>query len=317
MKPKFTPLLAPNQQPNLDEINYPLLISNKIDGIRCILYKGEILSRSLKQIQNKQLRKKLQPLADYTKEYNLILDGEIYSPDLTFQEIVSFVMTMDFSDPKSIKKYGEIKKTPEHLKFHCFDAIKDDNLDTPFIDRVQLVETIAMLFPEIMYSVQEYLLHSKEEIEKHFDIALDNGEEGLILRNPQGKYKCGRCTLKEQNVFKLKPYRTFDAKIINVIQATKVDPNAEKKTNELGRSVTSKKKDDRILIEKASAFLVKYEGKDLKVVIAMTDIEKEKIWKNRETYIGRWIEYKGMLIGAKDLPRHPVMERWRKDKDGS
>ena len=311
----WKPLLAPNQQPNLDEINYPLLVSNKIDGIRCILYKGEILSRSLKQIQNKQLREKLKLLADYTKEYNLILDGEIYSPELTFQEITGFVMTKDFEDPKTIKKHGEVLKIPKDLKFCCFDVIKDNNLDTPFIDRVKLIETVAMLFKDIMYPVQEYLLNSKEEVEKHFEIALDNGEEGLILRNPEGKYKCGRCTLKEQNVFKLKPYRTFDAQITGVVQATIVDPNAEKKTNELGRSVTSKKKDDRILIEKASAFNVQYEGKELKVVLAMTDEEKEEVWRNKEQYIGKWIEYKGMLVGAKDVPRHPVMLRFRSDKD--
>ena len=311
----WKPLLAPNQQPNLYEINYPLLVSNKIDGIRCILYKGKILSRSLKQIQNKQLRGKLQSLADYTKEYNLILDGEIYSPELTFQQITSMVMTQDFEDKKSIKKYGQIVQIPVNLKFHCFDAIKEDNLDTPFIDRVKLVETVAMLFEDIMYPVQEYLLNSKEAVEKHFEIALDNGEEGLILRDINGGYKCGRGTLKEGLIYKVKPYRTFDAKILDVIQATKVNPNAEKTINELGRSVTSKKKGDRISIEKASAFLVKYKEKEVKPTLKMTDKQKKEVWKNRESYVGKWIEYKGMLVGAKDVPRHPTFVRWRTDKD--
>jgi len=320
---KFKPMLAPNDEPNLNEIKYPILASYKLDGIRCIFLKGEMVSRSLKPIQNKQLREKFKPLADYTREHSLILDGEIYSPKLTFQQITSLVMTQDFEDKKSIKKYGHIVQIPVHLKFHCFDAIKDDDLDSPFIDRVKLVETTAMLFKNIMYPVQEYLLNSKKEVEKHFEIALDNGEEGLILRNPQGRYKCGRGTLKEGLIYKVKPYRTFDAQIIGVVQSTVVDPNAEKKTNELGRSVTSKKKDDRILIEKASAFMVEYTEdcqtdypRKLKVVIAMPDEAKEEIWRNKEQYIGRWIEYKGMLIGAKDVPRHPVMLRFRKDKNG-
>ena len=68
------------------------------------------------------------------------------------------------------------------------------------------------------------------------------------MKSINGRYKCGRGTLREGLIFKVKPFRTFDAKILGVIQATKVDPEAEKKTNELGRSVTSKKKDDRILI---------------------------------------------------------------------
>ena len=45
-----------------------------------------------------------------------------------------------------------------------------------------------------------------------------------------------------------------------------------------------------------------------------SDEEKEDIWSKRSTYIGKTIEYKGMLIGAKDVPRHPVMIRFREDK---
>ena len=48
----FKPLLAPNQEVDLKEIQYPIMASYKLDGIRCIFYKGQILSRSLKQIQN-------------------------------------------------------------------------------------------------------------------------------------------------------------------------------------------------------------------------------------------------------------------------
>ena len=103
MSKKIKPMLAPNKQPNLDELSYPLLSSNKLDGIRCIFKNGEMLSRSLKQIQNKQLHQRFQVLKNYTKIHNVILDGEIYSHKLTFQEITSFVMTQDFTDKKSIK----------------------------------------------------------------------------------------------------------------------------------------------------------------------------------------------------------------------
>jgi len=344
----FKPLLAPNKQPDLDELNYPLLTSYKLDGIRCIFYKGQILSRSLKPIPNKQLREKFEPIRAYTEKYDLILDGEIYSPDLTFQEITSFVMTQDFEDKKAIKKFGEIKKIPYHLKFYCFDAVEKNNLSQFYADRI-LNNVIPLIYTDIIKLIEivtQDIVKSKQEVELYFEKALKEGYEGLILRNPESRYKCGRATLKENIIYKLKPYRTFDAKIIDVIQATIVNPNAEKKINELGRSVTSKKKDDRILIDKASAFLVKYcnkcngtgkiyhechsqngqpkgygtyfscnSCKEVKPVITMTDEEKEEIWKNKESYIGRCIEYKGMLVGSKDVPRHPTMLRFREDKD--
>jgi DNA ligase-1 len=163
--------------------------------------------------------------------------------------------------------------------------------------------------------VKQNLLLAPEAVNTYYEEALNWGCDGLILRDPNGKYKFGRGTVKEGLIYKMKPFQTFDAKIIDVIQATEVREGAEKKINELGRSVTSKKKDDRVLIEKASAFVVLYEGKELKVTIAMTDEEKTEVWKNKEKYIGKCIEYKGMLVGAKELPRHPVFLRFREDKE--
>jgi len=311
---KFLPMLAPNDKVNLDEIKYPILASTKLDGIRCIFYKGEMVSRSLKPIVNKQLKEKFQPIADYSKEHNLILDGEIYSPDLTFQEIISFVMTKDLEDSKTIKKMGGSVSIPEDLKFYCFDIVKDDNFDEEFIERNYIAQEIVMDFEDLIVLVAQTNVISKHQVEAHFEYALDKGYEGLILKSFDGRYKCGRGTLKEGLIYKVKPFLTFDSKIIDVVQSTEVNEDAEKKTNELGRSVTSKKKDDRHLIEKASAFLVNYEDKELKVVLAMTDEEKIEVWANKDEYIGKWIEYKGMLVGAKDVPRHPVMIRFRKDK---
>ncbi|RLI98729.1 MAG: hypothetical protein DRP08_07915 [Candidatus Aenigmatarchaeota archaeon] len=310
MNTRFLPMLAPNQQPNLNDIQYPILASYKLDGLRCIFLKGEMLSRSLKPIVNKQLREKFKPIADYSRKYDLILDGEIYSHELTFQEITRFVMTKDFEDVKSVKKHGNVLEIPNHLKYYCFDCIENDNFDKEFSARVEDVYKVALEFDNLIIPVRQHRVSSKEAVEVEFDVALENGFEGLILRSYEGRYKCGRGTLKEGIIYKVKPYRTFDGVITEVIQSTEVDPNAEKKTNELGRSVTSKKKDDRILIEKASAFRVDYEEHELKVVLAMTDDEKEMVWKQRALHIGRTIEYKGMLIGSKDVPRHPVMLRF-------
>lgn len=311
---KFKPMLAPNDKVNLDDIQYPSLASFKLDGIRSEFISGEMLSRSLKPIQNKQLRIKLARLAEFSQMYGDILDGEIYSPKLTFQLITKFVMTQDFEDKKSIKKYGEVLTIPKHLKYYLFDVITNNNLDELFKNRVIKVKRVAKQFPDLIEIVEQFEVNFKEEVEVLFEKALNQGYEGLILKDPSGRYKCGRGTIKEGLIYKVKPFETFDAKILDVVQATEVDSNAEKKINELGRSVTSKKKGDRILINKASAFEVKYKDLNLKVVIAMTDEEKEKVWINRESYIGRIIEYKGMLVGSKDVPRHPVMIRFREDK---
>jgi len=311
---KYKPMLAPNDKVNLDEIKYPLLASFKLDGIRSEFKSGDMLSKSLKPIVNKQLRKKFAPLIEQAKIHGCIFDGEIYSPKLTFQEITRYVMTQDFEDPKSIKKHGEILTIPDHLKYYAFDCIQNDDLTQTFYNRILGTESLLHGFNNLVEVIEQVEVNSKEEVEALFEKALSAGYEGLILKDPNGKYKCGRGTIKEGLIYKVKPFVTFDAEILGVVQATEVDPNAEKKTNELGRSVTSKKKGDRILIDKASAFEVEYEGKRLKVTLAMTDEEKGAVWAKRSTYIGKIIEYKGMLIGSKDVPRHPVMIRFREDK---
>lgn len=304
---KFKPQLFSNDLPTYDDITYPVIASYKLDGIRCIFKDGEMLSRSLKQIPNKQLQERFQFLKDYSRVNNIILDGELYDHNMTFQEITHYVMTEDFESERSIKKHGEVKVIPDTLQFHMFDRLNPDNLNEKYIDR--LLHNGIIKFKYLRY-VKTSKIPNKQLLEAFYKKALNNGYEGLIVRNPESKYKMGRVTFKSGDGYKFKPYRTFDAVIKNVIQATKVRDGAEKTTNELGRSVTSKKKDDRVLVNKAAAFLCEYEGKDIKVVIAMTDKEKEKIWKDRDKYINSVLEYKAMLLGAKDVPRHPVMLRF-------
>lgn len=294
----FKPMLAPNEIIDIKTLKYPLLVSYKLDGIRCLFQNGEMTSRALKQFPNVQLRKRFEGLTKIADLYNIILDGELLAKSLTFNELSGITRQLD-------------KELPEDLFFYCFDIIQQEQFLMPFQIRISNIHELKAPYVKI---VKQKLLNTVEEVNKYYEEALDWGCDGLILRDPNGRYKFGRGTVKEGLIYKMKPFQTFDAKIINVIQATEVREGAEKKINELGRSVTSKKKDDRILIEKASAFVVIYEGKELKVTIAMTDEEKEKVWRNRKKYIKRFIEYKGMLVGSKDLPRHPVFLRFRDDK---
>jgi DNA ligase-1 len=300
----FKPMLAPNEKIDITTLKYPLLASYKLDGIRCIFKDGRLYSRALKDFPNVQLWNRFGHLARLAKEKNIILDGELLAKSLTFNELSGITRQLD-------------KELPEDLFFYCFDAIKKENFNQPFTERINnYFSDFGTTIPYVKI-VDQQLIFSISAIEKYYEEALDWGCDGLILRSPEGRYKFGRSTVKEALIYKLKPFVTEDSKIVEVIQATEVRAGAEKKINELGRSVTSKKNADRVLIEKAAAFVVLYEGKQLKVTIAMSDDEKKEIWKNRKSYIGKWIEYKSMKVGMKEdgLPRHPTTIRFRTDKD--
>ena len=339
---EFKPLLAVDATEHLDNVKFPKLASTKFDGIRCVFHpeKG-MISRSFKKIQNLQLQFKFEQMQEHAEMTNIIFDGELYSHDLNFQEIMRTCMTQDFWTTKGSRRIMEekgftdfldykkyVSKLIDSISFYCFDCVGmlSDSHKAPFVNRQMTIKDIDLPF---VIPVEQWEVHSADEVRDAFKKALDKGFEGLILRDPNGPYKFGRSTLKEEYLLKCKPFESFDGQVIEVIQATEVDPNAEKTVNELGRSVTSKKKDDRIPIEKASAFKVRYiedvtdlqgvpqeqYGHELKVSLAMTDVEKEEVWKNRDSYIGKWIEYKGMVVGAKDVPRHAVMLRFREAKE--
>ena len=315
-------MLASNDVVDLQKIRYPKYASYKLDGIRVVFHPVlGMVSRSLKPIQNLQLQNKFQELVLKAKTEGIIFDGEFYAHGRTFQEITSAVMTKDFYDDKTFKKYikefGEdandyILDLLRSIRFHCFEYVYKP--EQPFLEKLDVFDSLTEE-NLLVAAVPQIMVHCAKDVEELFEIALKDGYEGLILRDPYSPYKFGRSTLKEEAMLKVKPYKTFDGKIIGVVQSTEVNPEAEKKINELGRSVTSKKKDDRVLIEQASAFWVNYEDHALKVSLAMTDTEKKAIWHNKDFYIGKMIEYKGMLVGAKDVPRHAIMLRFREDRE--
>ncbi|MFA5048558.1 MAG: hypothetical protein WC516_06055 [Patescibacteria group bacterium] len=324
MKEKpFRPMKAPNEQlpgntayEKACNLTYPILGSDKYDGFRCIFYEGQQRTASLKPFNNIHINKKFQPIVNFINQemsYKPLFDGELMTPSLPFN-----VFSGIFRSDEMI--------LPEDTKFYMFDGVYCDKFDEQFKDRQWYVEKASKAFPELIVPVEQKLLNSPEEVVAYYEEALSksfiyNEEEhficdGLILRSLDGHYKKGRGTLKEGLIYKLKPYQDFDAKIIDVIEGTKVDINAEKKINEMGYSETSRKKGDRILGGWACDFVVLHENKKpLKVSIAESKEKKIEIWNNKEYYIGKTLEYKGLLVGAKDLPRHATSIRLRPDKD--
>lgn len=323
---KFSPFLLPNDEIDLTLLEYPYLCSAKLDGCRLLVKQGTIVTRSLKSLPNKQLNEKFDPLRKFSEENNFILDGEIFISNVPFQFIVSCFMTEDYDDMKAIKKWTKLcqehdyfisrKEMLDKLKFYMFDGIKVPHYDEPFGMRyINNVNKWSKEFPNLIEEVKHNVVNTVKDVEKQFEEALSEGYEGLVLRNPASPYKFGRATVKENSAYKIKPWVTTESKIIDIVQATVVNEDVEKTITELGRSRTSKKQNDRHTIDKANAFVVNFEGKELSVPIAMPDEMKKYIWNHQDEYIGKFVEYKFLKIGMKDLPRIPKMIRMRFDKN--
>lgn len=318
----FKPMLATDATKELDNIKYPKYASLKLDGIRCIFHPElGMVSRSLKQIPNKQLQEKFRVLTEDAQRTGIIRDGELYSHKLTFQEITSACMTKDFYDMKTQKKIlkqldgdkiatvGHFAKLLGNIEFCQFDSVDPDRYYTPLKDRINhhVPEGASVQF------VTQNLMHTREEIDSFFKTALDTGYEGLILRDPNSPYKYGRSTLKEEFMLKVKPFETEDLEVINVIE--RMENLNESFKNELNQSTKRNTKEDKQGTGIASCFEVIYNNLLMKVTLTGTEDFRREIWENKEKYIGRIIEVKGMKIGAKDVLRHPTFMRFRKDRD--
>lgn len=322
---RFLPMKAPNTElpgktayDKACTLTYPLLASFKLDGFRCVFYQGQQRTASLKSFNNLHINEKFKPIVDWIKyraDLNLLWDGELLAPSTPFN-----VFSGIFRSDEMI--------LPEDTKFFMFDGVVNDHFEEEFSKRQRYVSWAVKHFPGLINPVEQKLVNSPEEVIAYYEQALSwveeyQGEEhfvcdGLILRHPGSKYKTGRGTLKEGLIYKLKPYQSFDAKIIGIEEGTNVDPKAAKKINEQGYSETSQKKADRIPGGWAKNFIVIHEGKkELAVAIKDTKEHKIYIWNHQDEFIGKTVEYKGLEIGMKDqgLPRHPTQTRFRPDKD--
>ena len=123
------PMLAHDYNKRGKSIQFPCFVQKKFDGTRCIAVpqKG-LYSRNRKSY----------PHLDHIKEEinklppNMILDGELYSETLSFQEIVGLVK-------RETLKAGDQEKQLQ-IQFHVYDLIND----APYVQRYSNLQLLLL-----------------------------------------------------------------------------------------------------------------------------------------------------------------------------
>jgi DNA ligase-1 len=285
----FKPMLLPRETPDLDKLRYPIIASAKLDGIRCLIKDGVALSRTLKPIPNKSIQAWAKKYADKLEG----MDGELIVGDPTsstvYRDTNSFVMSHD--------KEGE-------FWYYQFDYW---NLDAPYDKRIG---NALIPVPESVIFLGYKIVNNKEELLKYEETVLNVGYEGLILRNPNGKYKYGRCTVKEDNAFKLKRFEDAEAVIVGFEEEMHNGNIAE--TNELGRTKRSTAKSGMVGKQSLGAFTCRTpEGIEFSIGSGFSQQDRLDYWKSKDSLMGCTVKYKHFPIGVKDKPRHPIFLGFR------
>jgi len=166
------PMLAQSYSKHAHKINFPCLISPKLDGIRCLAVKRgnevKLLSRQSKEF----------PFLDHIKKAiqqidgDIILDGELYKHGTSFQELTSIIR-------KSKTKHPD----EGQLEYHVFDIVSEDR----FWDRCQKYIDICNTVDNPLVSVPQYKTLDTLDVNKLHAEFLLAGYEGSMLRNMEDK----------------------------------------------------------------------------------------------------------------------------------
>lgn len=294
------PMLA-ETLPGADRIQrWPVLCSPKLDGVRCVLQDGAILSRSMKPIRNRAVQQsELVGMTTYG------IDGELICEDqqgrvLPFNDIQSAVMSAD-------TRFDET--TQISFAFCAFDRF-DRGLDMPFEDRLRALALVATNVPCFRIVPHRYV-HDVDELIAYEEEQLDLGYEGIMIRDPKGPYKEGRSTLQQGWLLKLKRFEDSEAVVIGFEEL--LTNNNAPITNQLGLTERSHHQANLAPADTLGTLLVRdlKTGVEFGIGTGFEQKTRKAIWNDRERTLGRVVNYQHFSRGAKDKPRFPSFRGFR------
>jgi DNA ligase-1 len=291
----FKPMLA-GKCTDITKLNYPVLVSPKLDGIRATIQNGVVLSRSLKPIPNRYCQ-------ELFKNLPVGLDGELIVGSPTDKDVyrtsVSGVMRED----------GE----PD-VKFYAFDIFNR----LPFKKRLDQIGRDLKGDHDVSV-VTHIMVTTPDELTRQEEFWLEQGFEGLMVRCPDAPYKQGRSTEKEGWLLKVKRFCDAEATIVGFYEEMENQNDAKK--NALGRTERSTCKDGMVGKGTLGGFNVRgLEGSDYADVEfsiggGFTADERLTAWKDRKLLIGAIVKYRYFPTGSKERPRFPVFQGFRDKRD--
>lgn len=258
------PMLAHDFKKRGHDIKWPCYGQPKLDGFRCLFTRSlGFWSRGGKSFFKGDPSDKVD-LNHLWVNTSYVLDGELILPKpYTFQQTC-----------EAIKK----QRTETHfLEYHVFDLV-DVNCSLPFLERLELLESILASCPPKVKLVSAKLLESKDQAMEMFAECIEQGHEGLILRNMDGLYKAGH---RSADLQKYKEFLDSEFTIVNVV--------------------------DGVGKEKGAAvYVCETNGKTFLVRPRGTYEERQKIFKNKKKYINGKLTVRYQNLSKDNIPRFPV-----------
>jgi DNA ligase-1 len=275
---------------DLTKIRLPCYASPKIDGFRCGLDHNQAYTSRLSLFPNLVFQKATTGL--FRKPW--FLDGEVVVGKRRGKGVLtrtSSGLTTKEGDPD--------------WKLWLFDLWDKDE---PFGNRyAQLQDIVEELGHKRIKLVHQVYITNYAQLVAYLEEQLALGFEGIMTRDPQGTYKQGKSTLREQYLLKVKPFEDFEFLIEGYYEEQK--NNNEAKKDKTGKSKRSSSKANKI----GKGTLGGFTGTELKtgakvrVGGGFSAAQRQEFWDKRDAIVAAKTigKAKKQVVGEKDRPRHP------------
>lgn len=300
-----------------EKLRFPLIGMPKIDGVRGINLEGTIKQRTLKPLGNKLIEELFSGALFVGFDGELAVAGAETAWDLC-RRSTSLVRS---------------SKGGTDVEWHLFDYLHPHVASLGYQERLKaLQEYVEKLQREwngtpgvaLLRVVPHTVLHSLEDFLNFENSCMEAGYEGVIVRDPFGKHKDGRATVKTGAYMRRKPFIDFEGEVVGFTEA-KENQN-EAVTNALGRSERSTHKENMVPkgmignIQKRVMQDVVYMDRTLLVKDQIVTVgpgempheERIKFFNEPHLILGQIGKSKILAHGQKDNPR---MGTWKCFRD--
>ena len=285
----FRPLLSATLEDPL-RLTFPIMLSPKLDGLRCVIRDGQALSRTLKPFRNKYVQEALSTLPNG-------LDGELIVGAANSGNVLGRTQSGIMSSE------GEPDFT-----YHVFDNWSDPG--RAFQARWWALHDVNHSRVKV---VPHLVVHSIEEFIQYEQDAIDTGYEGVMIRGIHGRYKFGRATHNDQLLWKFKRFRDGEALVTGIEEG--VHNTNEQTADAFGNSKRSHHQDGMVLSGRVGTILATdwSTGQQLRISPGeMTQEDRAYYWQHQDKLVGHVITFKTFDYGALNVPRFSTFKAFYK-----
>ena len=249
--------------------------STKLDGIRCFIFVDNDGNCTFESRTGKEFKyfQHIELEVQSKNITNAILDGELYSENISFKKICSLVNSDDYVPEDDVE-----------IKFYIYDMILNNNLDETFENRYKRYSSIFDTNIENhIISVTQTLVKSEEDMKILAAQFVSENYEGLMLKQGDAKYDFGKRSVA---LLKYKEMHSAEFKIKDIFVAEN-DP-------------------DRVQIE----LYINPENTEETFKIGTLKGNKEDNYNNyycnRDNLINKWLTVNYQTLTSYGVPLFPV-----------